>query len=175
MPKPNGLFRLFSVLSDDFARPTSGDQCVGATRRGECGMSEKLRVLTIRQPWAELIIRGIKPVENRTWQTTYRGSLLIHAAAKYDVDGALDAVQSGQISYGAAWICATAPRGAIIGQVDLADCVQDSSSEWAEEGCWHWLLENPQVFDEPIPWRGRQGLWTITEAELEAARKEAAG
>jgi hypothetical protein len=35
--------------------------------------------LSIRQPWAWLIVQGHKPIENRTWPTTYRGPLLIHA------------------------------------------------------------------------------------------------
>ena len=42
-----------------------------------------IKALTIRQPWAELILRGRKPFELRSWGTYYyRGSLVIHAAAK---------------------------------------------------------------------------------------------
>jgi ASCH domain len=43
-----------------------------------------MKALTIRQPWAELILRGRKPFELRTWRTKYRGPLVIHAAAKID-------------------------------------------------------------------------------------------
>jgi len=43
-----------------------------------------IKALTIRQPWAELILRGRKPFELRTWRTKYRGPLVIHAAAKVD-------------------------------------------------------------------------------------------
>ncbi|PYT71662.1 MAG: hypothetical protein DMG39_12435 [Acidobacteria bacterium] len=43
-----------------------------------------MKALTIRQPWAELILRGRKPFELRTWRTKYRGPLVIHAAAKVD-------------------------------------------------------------------------------------------
>jgi hypothetical protein len=39
-----------------------------------------MRALTIRQPWAWLIVHGHKDLENRTWCTSYRGPLLIHAA-----------------------------------------------------------------------------------------------
>ena len=42
------------------------------------------KALTIRQPWAELILRGRKPFELRSWRTNYRGPLVIHAAAKVD-------------------------------------------------------------------------------------------
>jgi ASCH domain len=50
------------------------------------------KALTIRQPWAELILRGRKPFELRTWKTKYRGPVVIHAAAKID---AADARQLG--------------------------------------------------------------------------------
>jgi len=43
-----------------------------------------IKALTIRQPWAELILRGRKPFELRTWRTKYRGPLVVHAAAKID-------------------------------------------------------------------------------------------
>ena len=43
-----------------------------------------MKALTIRQPWAELILRGRKQFELRTWRTKYRGPLVIHAAAKID-------------------------------------------------------------------------------------------
>jgi ASCH domain-containing protein len=48
-----------------------------------------IKALTIRQPWAELILRGRKPFELRTWRTKYRGPLVIHAAAKIDAWDAL--------------------------------------------------------------------------------------
>ena len=47
-----------------------------------------MKALTIRQPWAELILRGRKPFELRSWRTYYRGPLVIHAAAKIDAEEA---------------------------------------------------------------------------------------
>ena len=41
-----------------------------------------MKTLSIRQPFASLICRGIKTIENRSWDTTYRGQLLIHASGK---------------------------------------------------------------------------------------------
>lgn len=38
-----------------------------------------MRTLSIRQPWAWLIVNGHKPVENREWSTEYRGRFLVHA------------------------------------------------------------------------------------------------
>ena len=46
-----------------------------------------MKALSIRQPWASLIVAGIKDIENRSWVTNYRGKLLIHAAQKFDKKG----------------------------------------------------------------------------------------
>ena len=45
------------------------------------------RALSIKQPWLAAILSGWKPVENRTWDTSYRGPLLLHASARIDPDG----------------------------------------------------------------------------------------
>lgn len=47
-----------------------------------------IKALTIRQPWAELILRGRKPYELRSWRTKYRGPLVIHAAMRVNSDAA---------------------------------------------------------------------------------------
>ena len=44
-----------------------------------------MKALTIKQPWASLIAHGVKDIENRTWKTKYRGKILIHAAATWDI------------------------------------------------------------------------------------------
>jgi hypothetical protein len=50
--------------------------------------NSRIKALTIRQPWAELILRGRKPLELRSWSTKYRGPLAIHAAIKVDTGAA---------------------------------------------------------------------------------------
>ena len=44
----------------------------------------KLKVLTLRQPWATLVAEGIKKYEFRSWKTNYRGKVLIHAGTGID-------------------------------------------------------------------------------------------
>lgn len=129
-----------------------------------------MKALSIRQPWASLIVSGIKKVENRTRPTKYRGPLLIHAAAKYDSTG--HAVLVGPDSrlltrdeklaliWGRAFY---KTGGAIIGQADLVGCVQDHPSSWAEPGAWHWVLANAKAFDKPVSYPGRLGLFDAPE------------
>lgn len=42
-----------------------------------------MKALSIKQPWASLIAQGIKDIENRTWKTSYRGRIYIHASGKF--------------------------------------------------------------------------------------------
>lgn len=110
-----------------------------------------MRVLTLQQPWAWLVIYSTKLTENRSWNTSYRGPLFIHAGKQLDPRG---------FSYASALgieVPDDLPRGVILGHVDLVDVVRDSDSPWAEPDCFHWLLENPTPV-EPIAHRGGQGL-----------------
>lgn len=40
------------------------------------------KYLSVRHPWAHLIVAGVKPIENRPWSTEYRGPVLIHASLR---------------------------------------------------------------------------------------------
>jgi hypothetical protein len=109
-----------------------------------------MKVLTVRQPWASLIVAGTKEVENRSWRTNYRGRLGIHAGVRIDLDG-LDAC--GHLLAG------DLPMGALIGSVMLLDCIEDSRSKWAVPGMWHWILADPKKLARPRRMPGRMGLW----------------
>jgi hypothetical protein len=121
--------------------------------------------MSIHQPWATAIVLGLKDVENRTWSTRYRGPLLIHASRRYDREGE----ERMRSMHPDAWeaICSAypdgPPRGAIVGRATLVNVVEDSNSPWAERGQMHWLLADAQRFDDPIPFKGRLGLF---EAEV---------
>ena len=51
-----------------------------------------MKTLSVRQPWANLIVDDIKPIENRTWKTNYRGRIYVHAPAKIDDRGIISNV-----------------------------------------------------------------------------------
>jgi len=119
-----------------------------------------MKTLTVRNPWAAAIIHAGKNVENRSWTTSYRGPLLIHAGQREDPDGwtFLDTL-------GITLPVSSAPTGGIIGIVDLIDVVEDSSSPWAEPGQYHWILARPRPLDFQ-PAKGRLGLWDHPEPEI---------
>jgi hypothetical protein len=57
------------------------------------------KALSIRQPWAHLIVAGIKQIENRTWTTRYRGPLLIHAGQLWHDETIADMVTQSDDPY----------------------------------------------------------------------------
>ena len=141
-----------------------------------------MKALSVRQPWAWLIAHGYKDVENRSWSTKFRGRVYIHA-------GKLLA-WSWLASFGVTRFRAEMPEtfeqlqgfwrfmndtghlGAIVGEVDIVDCVTRSTSFWFE-GPYGFVLANPVTYEKPIPYKGRLGLFNVLdlpEAGEEALR-----
>lgn len=116
-------------------------------------MATPPKILTIRQPWAWAIIHADKNVENRTWKTSYRGRLLIHAGRKVDPAG-IEFLQRAGIEIPPEAL----EGGDIIGSVQLTDCVTGSTSPWAMPDCWHWLLADPTPATSPIAHQGQLSL-----------------
>lgn len=90
-----------------------------------------MKALTLTQPWATLVVHGIKTIETRSWRTNYRGWLAIHAAKSFPVEAQelcnkepfrsflleLGYIQSGHYPTGNFWF----PFGEVIGQVNLVN------------------------------------------------------
>lgn len=126
----------------------------------------KHKVLTVKQPYASLLVGGVKDVENRSRRTNYRGTVLIHAGARmHDVVSFLRKRQEFTVEEMAVMTQANEVEehvlfGCIVGSVEIVDCIKDSTSPWAERGQWHWVCHNAKVFDHPIRnVKGRLGLW----------------
>lgn len=133
-----------------------------------------MNVITICNPYPELILLGEKPIENRTQRWNYRGELLIHAGKSRD------------------WMTDDAYRrfpnlvyGAIVGSCRLGACLpkpdadagsfafNEAMSQWFRAGYihllehehangpWCLILENVKRFARPIPARGALGLWQV--------------
>lgn len=110
-----------------------------------------MKALSIRQPWAWAILYAGKQVENRSWPTTYRGPILIHASKTYDQDGH-DWIES---QFGVQ-VPATL-RGGIVGEAILVDCVTRADSRWFF-GPYGFVLTDAR----PLPFvecRGRLGIF----------------
>lgn len=122
----------------------------------------RVPVLTIRQPWAWAILEAGKDVENRTWGTTYRGPIGIHAA-KGMTRGEYDWFEEflvRRFQPKALYLPAFhhMERGAIVGIADLVDCTKHSESPWFS-GPVGFVLRDALAFAEPIPAAGKLGFW----------------
>lgn len=119
-----------------------------------------MKALSIRQPWAWLIVHGYKDVENRTWATRYRGPFLVHAGLALDpgYDRAVALAKELGIAVPAASELA---RGAVVGRARIIDCVDRSPSPWFE-GPWAFVLAGAEPI-EPVPLRGMLGLFNVPE------------
>jgi hypothetical protein len=132
---------------------------------------EEVRALTLKQPWAWAAIQGYKDVENRSWTTSHRGLLLIHAGRRFDPDGFQFLWELGLHTA----LPMDLPLGRLIGSVHLEDVVTGSPSKWAARGAWHWVLSKPREFRTPILCRGGQKLFfpAVNARALGQARRQA--
>ena len=124
----------------------------------------KIKVLTVKQPWASLIVHGIKDIENRTWRTNFRGRVLIHSSGsygkKFKVNLTDEQAKEAFTTIAKEGMFGCLPCGSIIGSVEIVDCVLNHPSVWAEKGVYHWVLANPILFEKPIvDVKGKLGLW----------------
>ncbi len=126
-----------------------------------------MKALTIQQPYAMLIALGDKRVENRSWQTSYRGPLAIHAGMRVDTAFAKEIAEECR-QEGWYWPDPL-PRGGIVAVARLYDIVtrkkdipDRNDREWFG-GPYGWLLDEIQLV-EFVPMRGRLGLWDVDDA-----------
>lgn len=143
-----------------------------------------MKALTIKQPWAGLIISGMKNIENRTWKTDYRGKLLIHAGISYSKKNRKETEdficryiltkeeQKKLINDDGTIQHSCSKYGMIIGEVELVDCVKGHNSNWAEKDVWNWVLASPIKYDTPIEAKGKLSLWTYEEKAQEERNNE---
>jgi hypothetical protein len=131
------------------------------------------KVISIQQPWASLIcppdwlyeLEGQgklelqegnhlpKNIENRVWDTQYRGPLIIHASKGYDLASGLVIPRAPEL-----------PRGCLIGMVNLIDILKiDTGLPWHENNMFGWVLSDQKCFSKPIFMAGRLGLWNISD------------
>lgn len=157
----------------------------------------KIKTISLWQPHASLIALGEKPFETRSWWPNYRGLLAIHASKRVPVsadinhefgDALRDVMHKHRIRPQTEW-----PLGCVVGVCELVhiygtrgDGRSTASSgkvhlgkEWPDNatyahlfgdfslGRYAWLLAKVRRFKEPIPTKGRQGLWTLWDAPEE--------
>jgi hypothetical protein len=118
--------------------------------------STKMKVLVVRQPWAWLIVHGYKDIENRSWKTHYRGTLLIQASANLPPKRVLEEGRAFARKRGIA-VPEELEKGGIVGSVQLDACVDKSKSKWFQ-GPVGWVFSKPKKLPF-IALKGQLGLF----------------
>ncbi len=105
---------------------------------------KNMKVLSIKEPWASMILSGKKTIETRTWKTDYRGRVLLHASKE--------------------------PKSKISGKIFAVAKIVNCDRMWkAHEmkakckhypGAYSWFLEDVIKID-PIEINGKLGLWEV--------------
>ena len=154
--------------------------------------SNQYKCLSLLQPWASLCVhtdssgKALKQIETRSWNTKYRGELLIHASKRL-ISKSVSSIFINNLPTGAFFSFTKvfettdfAPLGAIIGKVDLdSTCPSElfTTIRDAENGViitkqelafgdyspnrFGWMLSNPILFKEPIPCKGQLSIWNL--------------
>jgi len=120
-----------------------------------------MKALSLKQPWAELVVSGKKKIEIRKWNTKFRGEFLIHASKKSDKEAMEKFSFSGL------------DLGCIVGKANLINVKKyESEEEFNEDKNLHlatndwesygFVLEKVKRLD-PIPVKGKLGFWDFEE------------
>lgn len=125
-----------------------------------------MKALTIKEPWASLIINNYKTYEFRSWKTNYRGKILIHAGLSLEKNE-LKYFEDYNLNY---------QCGNIIGEATITDCIlvtkefnkklldiNNKVYKNNHENLYAWKLENIVKHENPIPIKGKLGLWNYKE------------
>ncbi|MBX9623810.1 MAG: ASCH domain-containing protein [Gemmataceae bacterium] len=135
-------------------------------------------VLSVRQPYAWLLVHGYKPIENRTWSTAHRGPLWIHASKAPDVKPAeAEAFLTDDCGLTAGEAEAYDPvLSAVVGCVFVADCVGRVNLPPVYAGNVHaggpffFLLSAAAPLAAAAPCDGRLGVWRFGTQNAKSRR-----
>lgn len=133
-----------------------------------------MKAITIKQPFATLIVDGVKDVENRSWvlPKKYIGErVLIHASSKifrmYQLELDNDLIERLHRSGYETNRERNFQTGAILGSAIITGCVTDSESVWAMPDHFHFTLAHAVRFPQPIPATGKLGFWDYDAIKAE--------
>ncbi len=140
----------------------------------------RIRAISLWQPWASLVALGVKRYETRSWRMKHRGPLAIHATKSWNREVLRWLLRSGDedaerimemLAANGILALDDLPLGAVLCVTRAIDCVpvesirdglsplERAAGDYSD-GRWATELEVTEVYDPPIPARGRQGLWT---------------
>lgn len=134
-----------------------------------------MKAISLWQPWASAISLGHKRIETRGWPTRHRGPIAIHAAKRWTPEER-EIASMFEERHGMTGL-ADPPRGCIVAVATLVSVrptehLIEEISETEEmlgnygPGRYGWMLEDVRRLDDPVPWRGMQGLFEVPDSVI---------
>lgn len=163
-------------MQTDFLQPSRVNEAQAQASLAAPSCSTVNVAISIRQPWAWLIIHAGKDIENRSWPTRFRGRVLIHASKGMTEQEYRDACNFMATDSRLQAALKLLPemsklqRGGIIGESELTDCVTDTESPWFV-GEYGFVLRNPK----PLQFRavkGALGFFNPWNEKLSDSRRQ---
>ena len=127
-----------------------------------------MKVLSLIEPWATLIKEGKKVIETRSWKTSYRGELYIHASSKkikrsdaHTIE-LLKLIPDVPMGYGHI-LCKCKLVDCVYMDQDFLKQIEKNKQEFLcgeySLGRYAWILEDVEPLDVPIPAKGHLNIW----------------
>jgi hypothetical protein len=139
-----------------------------------------MKVLSLTQPWATAVALGLKRWETRSWPTSFRGEVAIHAAKafpKWAKEFAAETMKGSNLKH----LSMGVPLGKIVCVCYLSACcktrslvlseaISEQEQAWGDyaEGRFAFELRDVRELRVPVPAKGALGFWNVSP-ELEAA------
>jgi activating signal cointegrator 1 len=129
-----------------------------------------MKALTIQQPWAGLIACGVKRIENRTWTTSHRGRIAIHAAGKVHARGQAEQHQFHrelEATPGCLGMSRIVAVATLCNVIHVADIPDDLRGDQFAEGPFCWIFADVIPLSEKLMplVKGSLGLWNLTDEQ----------
>lgn len=126
-----------------------------------------MKAITLKEPWASLVVNGYKTYEFRSRKTNFRGKILIHAAKCCDKNN-IDRFKSYNLDYGV---------GEIIGEAEIVDCIKVTEplrkhlleldnvvyKESGYKETYAYVIKNAKKYDKYIPCKGNLSIWNYNK------------
>ena len=133
-----------------------------------------MKVLSLTEPYATLIRKGIKTIETRSWKTSYRGKLYIHASStripgEYrDNQELMSLVDLNELNYGNI-ICCCELTDCVLMTESFIEEIRENQNEFISgvyaPGRYAWILKDIIALNQPIPAKGHLGIWNLDRTE----------
>lgn len=168
--------------SKEVAAGTSKKQTARVQDRGLQEMTDQGVCLSIHQPWASLLVKGIKKLEGRNWYTKHRGRLWVASTVQIPCKETVDEVETRYREiFADRQDCPEFPKayptGALLGSVNVVDCLTyeeycDQNPNGLEENNseYVFICEHPEELTIKLPVKGKHKIYHLEKSTLNAAR-----